>query len=642
MKTATIAYRVADFLRRFPPFQCMTQDELIELAGTGRVRFHEDGELVFEAGRPRARYIYVIQQGEVDLLVEGAERERLRDVRGEGDLLGIGRYLGHGTHLYTARTRTDTILYALDADAFWRLVQRYPRARRFLDAYFGVASDPCCPDSDTEKGRELRIGLRPVDWMGRPLVATGEPLSVSADMPIREAARLLDRTGSSALAVLDGQRRPLGVITPRLLSARVATGEIAPHEPAGVVMAALPAIARAGARAGDYLVAMLNGHSEHVVLSEDGTRETPFLGVVSRRDLTRVEGAAPLGIIADIDKAQSPAQLMQLRLQGEGVVGSGLAEPEDVRWLAPIANAFDVAILRRLTRLVEAALEEEGLARDVPRHCWVFFGAAGRAELLTRHDLDHGLVFEYPGRADYREVQGYFLELGRRIASGLAACGYVTTAKGISAGHRSGCRSVGEWEQAFTHWIGQPRESNIYRGTSFFDMRPVQGDCSLVQGLGKRIGEIEEQRPGFVPLLVEDSMANLPPLTFFRGLVVDDSGGYTDVLDLRRAALQPVVDIARARALDRGITSVTSTLERLSLLVAEHPEDEGLLSDAESAFRLALYHRAKAGLATGTDGSQVDPTKLTRLDQNLLKSAFRTVLRLMEDAAVDYGLDKRR
>ena len=46
-----------------------------------------------------------------------ADGEVLRDVRGEGDLLGVGRYLGIDEHVYTARTETDCILYALGVRA---------------------------------------------------------------------------------------------------------------------------------------------------------------------------------------------------------------------------------------------------------------------------------------------------------------------------------------------------------------------------------------------------------------------------------------------------------------------------------------------------------------------------------------------
>jgi CBS domain-containing protein len=200
---------------------------------------------------------------------------------------------------------------------------------------------------------------------------------------------------------------------------------------------------------------------------------------------------------------------------------------------------------------------------------------------------------------------------------------------------------VGEWEIAFGDWITQPIESCVYRATSMFDLRPVHGDCRLVDRLERHIQGEEARSPRFVPLLLADSMANLPPLTFFRGLVVDDEGDYTEVLDLQRATLQPVVDIARALALDSGRQAPT-TLDRLTVLSPEDDEAALLIEETAAAFRNALYHRARTGLTTGTEGSRVEPSKLTRLEQNLLKSGFRTVLRLMEYTGRRYGLKPRR
>lgn len=57
MKAASVALRIANFLMDFPPFEFFDRAELIELARTGRVRFHEDGETIFETGMPRDRLI---------------------------------------------------------------------------------------------------------------------------------------------------------------------------------------------------------------------------------------------------------------------------------------------------------------------------------------------------------------------------------------------------------------------------------------------------------------------------------------------------------------------------------------------------------------------------------------------------------
>ncbi len=631
-----------DFLRRWPPFQYFDDDELFALVSSGRVVFHERDELVFTQGRHRKPYVYVIQQGAVRLCEqsEGAT-EQLRDVRGEGDLLGIGRYLGFGEHVYTARTDTDVILYALPAAAFWETVKRHPRASRFLATYFSAAIVPPALEVGEERSEELRLGRRPVDWMARPVDQPSRTVTCPPEMPAREVARLLAERDGTAAVVIDAQAAPLGVLTPRILSDSIASGREPPDTPAQRLMRRVCMVAAPGLQAGDYLMRMLEQQTDQLVLTANGRLDGPFAGVLTRRDLTRVEGAAPLAIIDDMVRAPRISELAALRKQAEAVLAAGLTDPDATRWLAPMAGAFNAAVLRRVVTLVEGALAQEGLASPNLAHCWVFFGAAARNELFTRHDLDCGLVYDDPDPGHAREARAYFLELGRRVSAALAACGFVTSIKAISPGHPSACRAVGEWEMAFSDWISQPIESCVYRATSIFDLRPVHGDCRLVERLAQHIHGEEARNPSFVPLLLEDSLANLPPLTFFRGLVVDDEGGYTDVLDLQRATLQPVVDIARALALDGGQQAPT-TLDRLQVLSPEDDAAARLIDETGAAFRNALYHRARTGLTTGTDGSQVDPTKLTRLEQNVVKAGFRTVLRLMEYTGKRYGLKPRR
>jgi CBS domain-containing protein len=606
----------------------------------GRVQFHEHDEIVFQQGQSRKRFVYVIQQGVVRLVQESEYGEILRDVRGEGDLLGIGRFLGNPEHRLTARTETDVILYALPGEAFGALVARHPRVARFLAAYFSVAAGPAGPEGQDGRSEELRLGRRPVDWMGRDVTELPDPVVCSPRTPLRAVAQALASTRSTAAVVADAKRIPRGIITPRLLSEGVATGRVSPDAPAKTLMSALFPVARPGMEAGDYMIRMLESETDHVVLTQSEAPDAPLLGVVSRRDLTRVEGAAPLAIVEDMACAPDTTALGRLRGQAEAVLAAGLSGVRDQRWLGPVAGAFNAAVLRRVVSLVEAALVAEGQPGPGLANCWVFFGAAGRRELLTRHDLDYGLIYETPSAGDERAAGLYFLELGRRVSEAMSACGFVTSELGIVASQPGACRSAREWKRAFSTWIRDPIESGVYRATSFFDLYPVCGDTHLVQDLIRHIEAEEDENPNFVRLLANDSMENLPPLTFFRGLVIDDEGTYADTLDLKRTTLQPVVDVARALALESRCNEA-STLGRLAGAKAFTGDDELLLSETSAAFGNALYHRARSGFANGSDGNLLDPSKLTRFQQNLLKSGFRTVLCLMEYTARRFDLGPR-
>ena len=62
METSAIHYRVADFLKKYPPFHAMADDDLLALTANGRVRFHEPGDYLLWEGEPHRSQVFVLQQ----------------------------------------------------------------------------------------------------------------------------------------------------------------------------------------------------------------------------------------------------------------------------------------------------------------------------------------------------------------------------------------------------------------------------------------------------------------------------------------------------------------------------------------------------------------------------------------------------
>src|SRR6476620_353188 len=141
MRTSVIRQRVADFLKQHAPFDILAEADLLDLAGSGKVKFHESEEYVFRQGDPKGHFVWTIQQGRVELLEESTTGEHLRDVLGEGDLLGLERFAGDGSCLYSARTASDVILYGVAAAQFQSTVDRYPSVKRFLAAHISVSGN---------------------------------------------------------------------------------------------------------------------------------------------------------------------------------------------------------------------------------------------------------------------------------------------------------------------------------------------------------------------------------------------------------------------------------------------------------------------------------------------------------------------
>src|SRR5205823_7345012 len=88
-----------------------------------------------------------------------------------------------------------------------------------------------------------------------------------------------------------------------------------------------------------------------------------------------------------------------------------------------------------------------------------------------------------------------------------------------------------------------------------------------------------------IPLLANDTLANLPPLTFFHGLVLELDGAQHDTFDISSTALSPIAAAARVFAIAERRLAAASTLERLQAAALE-VSDAGILHDASDAFRI--------------------------------------------------------
>jgi signal-transduction protein with cAMP-binding, CBS, and nucleotidyltransferase domain len=197
MNTSVIRHRVADFLKGHAPFDTLPDQHLLELAGQGRVKFHEADEYIFRQDQAKTPWVWIIQQGRVELVDETSGANQLRDVLGEGDLLGVERFFGDGLYLSSARTTGDVIVYAIDAAAFEDLAAKDAGVKRYLAAHFSVMRAGIglrsWLDAETPDLEFLRARTSIADIAGLPAIET--PFTT------RSAVRKMVSTRCEALAV---------------------------------------------------------------------------------------------------------------------------------------------------------------------------------------------------------------------------------------------------------------------------------------------------------------------------------------------------------------------------------------------------------------------------------------------------------
>lgn len=602
METAAISYRIVDFLKKYPPFSAVDESDLLALTADGRVRFYEANDYLLWQGEPHKMHVFVIQQGTVSMWDDTGAATTLTDVRGVGDLLGVERFNGSRSCAFSAKAESDVLVYGFSEADFDALVDKYPHVRQYVGNYSGGV------------GFQASDGPRdPVSLFLHEIIGARTVVSCPPQATIADAVQRMIDTDTEALAMLDATRRPAGVVTAKGILEWVATGGGDARQSAAVLVHR-PVTVGPDTTVADATLTFAEVGADVLTLTADGTANGEVQALVTPRDLAPAFGDQPGWIVQQIETADETSHLRYLNARARAFVARHLSGPAAVDWLARFTQIVDAAIVRRLCTLMGA---------DLPQTCWCLSGAAGRGESLTLLGPQLVVIVEQDRHvADAARAYD-------RVCAGLDECGFLPRETPFDRAFY--VASTGEWQSRFDGWVRNPVLTQMYQARPLFDLRAIAGAGPLRQHLADTVSTALDTT--FLRVLANDCLANLPPLTFFRDAVVEESGEQTTVFRLERSALRPLVDVGRVFGLASRLVFNGSTLQRLGSGRNLVPEREGIFREAAEAFRVVLWQQGRVGIDQGTGGFELPPTLLSRNDRQTLKGGFRSIARLLEFTA---------
>ncbi len=582
MRTAVIKHRVADFLRQSAPFDRMELEDLLTLADTGRVSFHQGNESICRAGDPGKAFLYVIQQGRVNLY----EGDRLCDILSTGDIVGLECLLPEARYLHTARTATDVLLYALDSRTFEQIANRYPQAGRYLAAHFSARRAGSTALAPTGAGGHL------LSWTSQVLpiesIVEEDPVWISANVSIEELIRLLSSTGS-ALAVATE-----GTVTLADAAIALANGRASAADPCSKIANPI-ATAKRGSTCGELALVLIRSGADAIAVEEEQKKRT-----VTAESLSRATLYDPVAGIRGIRRARSAEHLGLLRASTDNLVAAAATGPDAIEWAGQYTAERNRAIIERV------------LPPGVASVLW--FGADARSERI-------GSSLPFLGLA------GVATPKFDALHAGLKSCGFTANAADDEG---SQAHTLNGWAGFYGNLIQDPIGQEIYTKRHYLDLGLAAGEPAFVTELRFSIQERLREHPEFIALVSIDALAKLPPLTFYENVVVDIEGGSSSHLDLEKVAVTPLVDAARALALSALNVEIVSTADRLRYAAEFYPEARQVCQEAVSAFEVVSYQSMVRGTA-------LQPAALDKYERELLKSAFRSISALLEMLATRCG-----
>jgi len=613
---------IREFLAARHPFDVLPDEALDRLPGMLSVRYFRRGSAV-PAPEDSQSDLYILRQGAVETRDQGGN---LVDKLGEGELLSNACAEDASAGMGSV-TVEDSLIYLLPCEQLHGLCRDYPEFARHFDTTL------------TTRLKKALIALQGAPQGGGGLlsVAVGnlikrEPVFVTPQSSVREAAQRMTDERVSSLLVLDGNRL-VGLVTDRDLRSRVIAAGLDTAQPVSAIMTPEVHTVTAAMPGFEALMQMTRLNVHHLPVL-DGQRA---VGVLSTTDLVRHESANAVYLSGDVGKATSiealaeishklPELQVQLALAGAGA-----------RHVGEAVSTVNDAITRRLL-----ALAEQKLGPPPVRYAWVTGGSHARREQTSHSDQDNALILaDDLGPDDDR----YFEEMARLVNDGLNACGFVYCPGEVMASNPKWRQTRKKWRTYFDAWINEPEPMALMLSSVFFDLRVLHGDAELFQGLQRENLEQSRANGIFLAHMVANALTHRPPLGFFRNIVLIHGGEHDNTFDIKHRGIVPVVDLARVYALAEGQPEV-NTVERLRAVTGTRAVSAQGARDLEDAYEMIATLRVQHQAHQLRRGEAADnflrSDELSALERSNLKDAFSIITTMQEALEQRYSAARMR
>ena len=634
-----IPTRIAEALRRFPPFSMLPETAVATLATHSVVRVLAAGEKVWAQGDRPGEELLFLARGRVEYIWKVEDRSELVDVRDVGDVLGLTALLKNEPFRVTAQVVEDSLFYVLPWPAMRALLEAHDEARDYARRHLFWATrvgDAVALPEPTESrvaGRAKNIlqahldGARRIEPRAHANLLTCQPSET-----LQTAAERMTASRVPSILVVDEARRPLGIVTANMLMQTVVVEGVPKTEPVTRIMSSPVITVAPHSSATAAMLVMLRQRIGQVCITEDGTPATPALDICSHKDLLAQSGHHPAGLLREIRAARTPARFRELCDEIEEIARSYLGAGVSAAFLGQICAELNDELVHRLLGLAADEMAEALTPLPDLAWAWLSVGSDGRREQILRTDMDNALVFASTGSPEADEIaRTRFLAYAGRVVEWLVACGFARCQGGVMASSRTWCKTADEWRTEIDRVPESTDDQALLRAVVLYDMRFVSGDKSLCDPLRERIFASVAASDSLQRRLAAQVVDTPPPLNFFGKFVVETRGSGAGEFDIKGRAMAPLRDAARLLTLRHRLSRRYSTFGRWDEIrrnVAQHQE---LATLARDGYDLLLRLRNLNGLRRGDSGRYIAPADLTKLERAQLANVF-DVVRMVQDA----------
>lgn len=624
---------IIEFLGTVDPFNSLSPDEIDEVVSHMEIAFYPRNETIIRQGTPPPDHVFIIHTGSAKATTKDASGNQvLVDILEKGDIFGASSILEGKISLLTISSAEDLIVLQLPSSKFLKLYESHESFKRCFQ--FSIARyfyDMRYSLNDYQEQLLLLNTKNFADLIGKKVsdLMASNVITCLFETTIRDASKIMAEHNIGSIVVIDGNKHAIGIITDTDFRNRVIAKGISTDITVDEVMSSPVITINADEYAFDAIIKMSHYGIRHLVVYDNNF----MVGILSERDFRIAMGSSPLGLIAEIERAQYIDDMIGLVRKIDRMLESLLRQGFPVESAIDLITELHDKVTLNLLRITENSMVKDGRGNHPVSYCWMALGSEGRREQTLRTDQDNALIYANVLDGREQEVRDWFIEFSDKMVNNLAKCGFPKCRGGIMASNPAWCQPYNRWMDIFSNWITSPDNLALRMVTIFFDFRAIFEDADFIHPLRQHVNEVIQSNRLFLTLLAKDAVENHPPVGFLGKLVFEKSGESKHKLDLKLRGIMPITKCARVIALDLGLDP-TNTINRLYEIKERQVISETLYNDLKEAFHFMNYlriaHHLNARAKNVELDNYIDLSDLNSLHRKMLKECFNVIIGLQK------------
>lgn len=614
----TLIPNIHDFLARIDPFDKLPKELQRKIACAIKITYLAKGEQIHFGGEYKLRYLYVIRTGSME---QRKHNGVLRAKLGAEDLFGFTFLDEQKESLedYTATAIENTLLYLVPHSELLNLLQSYPDFAEHFASSVQVRLHSALDVvwSDSEKG----IFVKKVSEVASEKIAV-----VESTTSIREVAKQIMAICSPTAVVME-EGAIVGLITDRDLTKRVIVAGLDINRPVSEIMTLNPITIGPN----DLVLKASSMMMQNNIRSLPVVQNNTVLGVLTTTHLVRNNRIQAVFLIEKIKYAETAEDLASLTSERQAIFEALVEGQVSGDIIGHVMTMIMDAYNRRLLQMAEAFY-----GTPPCEYAWIVAGSSARNEVHMLSDQDNAIILSDNSNPNDRI---YFQQLAAWVCNGLDACGYPLCSGEFMAENPKWCMPLHVWKAYYSKWVANPEYDCLLNVSVFLETRSLFGNVQFNRDLQTHLFSTIQKSNAFLPSLVRDSVTVHPPLGIFNSLVLEKSGDHSNTLNIKKFALNLLVDLARIYGLSSG-SEQTETCARFIHAYENKLISEEMLKNVQGAFKfitqIRLSHQLKA-LKEGREAdNHIDPNEFGSFERKHLKDAFRIIADLQDIAKLRF------